>query len=115
MLGEYLEFNNVQFPLPVSSSMASKTVENVNQSEAGTDLVTIVRPTKKTWSFSFNLTSRTKDLLKGLCEDESTTMLYMGQSYTVRVRDYQEKIVTGSEWLTRTDGLFTCSVKVYEY
>ena len=115
MLGNYLKFNNTEFPLPVSSSMSSKTVENVNQSEAGTDLVTIVRTKKHSWSFSFNLTSAKKDLLKGLCEAETTSMYYMGTTYTVRVRDYQEKIVTGSEWLTRTEGLFTCSVKVTEY
>lgn len=114
-IGYYLKFNNTIFPNPITPTMTSKTIENVTQSEAGTDLVVVVRPSKKSWSFSFNLTSKTKDILKALCLEESVTMKYMGTTYTVRVRDYQEKLVKDSEWIERTDGLFECSVKVTEY
>ena len=106
MLGNYLKFNNETFPNPTSPSMASKTLENVSQSEAGTDLVCIVRPSKKSWTFKFTLTSG---------KAESTTMSYMGTSYTVRVRDYQEKLIDRSEYDTRTDGLYEVSVKVTEF
>ena len=115
MLGEYLKFNDVVFPRPTSNSMQSKTIENVTQSEAGDDLVTVVRSSKKSWSFSFDLSSRTKDVLEALCKAEYTMMYFMGQTYKVRVRDFQSKLVDGSEWLTTTEGLFTCSVKVTEY
>ena len=115
MLGEYLKFNANTFPKPISPSMSSKTLENVSTSEAGTDLVCIVRPSKKSWSFTFNLSASKKDILKALCTQESTQMTYMGTTYTVRVRDYQEKFVDGSEYLTTTEGLFTCSVKVTEF
>lgn len=114
-IGYYLKFNNTIFPNPVSASMTSKTLENVSVSEAGTDLVVMVRPSKKTWSLSFNLTSTTKGILKALCLEESVSMEYMGTSYTVRVRDFQERLVQNSEWIDRTDGLFECSVKVTEY
>ena len=57
MLGNYLKFNNETFPNPTSPSMASKTLENVSQSEAGTDLVCIVRPSNKSWTVKFTLTS----------------------------------------------------------
>ena len=115
MLGYYLKFGGVDFPNPVSSTRASKTLENVATSEAGTDLVTIVRPSKQTWSFSFNLTSGKRDILKTLCTQESVTMTYMGTNYTVRVRDYQEKLVANSEWVNRSEGLYECSVKVTEF
>lgn len=115
MLGEYLRFNAYIFPKPISPSMTSKTLENVSQSEAGTDLVCIVRPSKKSWSFTFNLSARKKEILEALCAQESTQMFYMGTTYTVRVRDYQEKFIDGSEYLTTSDGLFTCSVKVTEF
>lgn len=115
MLGEYLQFNSNPFPKPISPTMTSKTLENVSQSEAGTDLVCIVRPSKKSWSFTFNLSASKARILEALCEDESTQMTYMGTTYTVRVRDYQEKFVDGSEYVTTTDGLFTCSVKVTEF
>lgn len=115
MLGDYLKFNNEVFPNPITPTKSSKTLENVSQSEAGTDLVVVIRPSKKTWSFKFNLSPGKKAILESLCEDESTTMIYMGNTYTVRVRDYQEQLVEGSEWLNTVEGLYECSVKVTEF
>ena len=115
MLGNYLIFDTVTFPNPITPTMASKTLENVAMSEAGTDLVCVIRPSKKTWSFKFNLSSLKRDFLKSLCANETTSMTYMGDSYTVRVRDYQEKLVQGTEWVSTSDGLYECSVKVTEF
>lgn len=115
MLGYYLYFNNEAFPNPITPTMSSKTLENVNTSEAGTDLVCIIRPSKKSWSFKFNLSSKTRDILKALCADESTSMTYMGTTYTVRVRDFQERLVPNSEWAVNTNGLFEVTVKVTEF
>ena len=63
----------------------------------------------------FNLSPGKKAILESLCQDESTTMEYMNQTSTVRVRDYQESLVEGSEWLSSVDGLYECSVKVTEF
>jgi hypothetical protein len=115
MLGYYLKFNNVEFPNPNTPSMSSKTLENVSTSEAGTDLVCVIRPSKKSWSFSFNLSSYKRDILKALCQQESVTMTYMGTDYTVRVRDYTEKLVQDSEWVSTSEGLYQVSVKVTEF
>lgn len=115
MLGNYLQFNGKVFPNPINPKESSKTVENVNQSEAGTDLVCVVRPSKCSWNFTFNLSPAKKAVLKSLCQDESTTMIYQGVTYKVRVRDFQNELVEGSEWLTSTEGLFKCSVKVTEF
>lgn len=115
MLGDYLTFNNEQFPNPIDPKMGSKTIENVSQSESGGDLVVIVRPSKKSWNFKFNLTKGKRDILESLCEDESTSMVYMNKTYTVRVRDFQEELVEGSEWLSSVEGLYVCSVKVTEF
>ena len=118
MLGYYLKFNSLDFPNPKSVTMASKTLENVATSEAGTDLVTVVRSSKKSWTMTFNLTSVKKDVIKNLCTLESCSMTYMGTTYpTVRVRDYQEKLVENSEWIAsdRTEGLYEVSVKVTEF
>lgn len=115
MLGNYLQFNGKVFPNPITPKRSSKTIENVSQSEAGTDLVCVVRPSKNSWTFSFNLSPAKKAVLESLCQDESTTMIYQGVTYTVRVRDFQEELVEGSEWLSSTEGLFKCSVKVTEF
>lgn len=115
MLGKYLKFNNETFPNPITPSMSSKTIENVSQSEAGTDLVCVVRASKKSWPFSFNLSKGKRDILEALCEYESTQMTYMGKTYTVRVRNFKDKLVEGSEWLPSVDGLYECSVDVTEF
>ena len=115
MLGNYLKFNNVVFPNPKNPSRTSKTIENVSQSEAGTDLVTVVRPGKNAWSFVFDLSPAKRDILEGLTHDESTSMQYQGKTYLVRVRDFTENTVEGSEWLSSVDGLFECSVTVTEF
>lgn len=115
MLGNYLKFNSNIFPNPITPSMTSKTLENVSQSEAGTDLVCVVRASKKSWSFTFNLTKGKRDILEAICQQESTQMYYMGRSYTVRVRDFKDQLVEGSEWLSSVNGLFECSVNVTEF
>ena len=115
MLGYYLKFNGESFPNPKTPSRSQKTIENVSQSEAGTDLVCVVRAAKNSWSFTFDLSSMKRDILKTICQQEQTTMTYMGNTYTVRVRDFQEKLVENSEWVARSEGLYTCSVKVTEF
>ena len=117
MLGNYLLFNGTQFPNPLPQSTGrSRTIENVSESEAGTDLVVMTRGSKKSWNMSFNLTASKKEFLEELCSDERTTMIYMGRTYTVRVRDFSESLVEGSEWLhAAPNGLYTCSVTVTEY
>lgn len=115
MLGNYLKFNNKTFPNPIQPTENSNSIENVSNSEAGTDLVVVVRSSKKTWNFSFDLSKAKRDILEGICKEESTTMLYQGKTYTVRVRDFSCQLVEGSEWLAAAEGLYKCSVKVTEY
>lgn len=115
MLGYYLKFNGVSFPNPTSATETTKTLENVSNSEAGTDLVCVVRAAKRSWVFSFNLSSMKRDVLKAICQEESTTMNYMGTNYTVRVRDLKAKLVANSEWTPLTEGLYECSVNVTEF
>ncbi len=115
MLGNYLTFNDTVFPNPIGPKRTVKTLENVSQSEAGTDLVVVIRPAKNSWSFKFNLSKKTRDILEALCKDESTTMVYMGKTYTVRVRNFKEDLVEGSEWSSKVDGLYECSCDVTEF
>ena len=114
MLGNYLLFNNVTFPNPLPPTMSITTIETVNTSEAGTDLVTVVRPAKRSWAFTFQLSPEKKELLRQYCTREKVNMTYMGNTYVVRVRDFTEALVEGSEWLRNIDGLYTCTVNVTE-
>lgn len=117
MLGNYLTFDGKRFPNPLPSSTHSiDPVENVSQSEAGTDLVVFTRAAKNSWSMNFNLTFHSKEVLRALCAKAKVTMTYMGSTYTVRVRSFSERLVDGSEWSAAApNGLYEVSVKVTEY
>lgn len=115
MLGNYLKFNDIEFPNPQPPTMNINAIENVQQSEAGTDLVVVVRAAKREWTFNFNLSYLMKERLKLLCQQESVTMEYMNVTYHVRLREFSESLVEGSEWMSNQLGLYTCSVKVTEF
>ena len=115
MLGNYLSFDGKVFPNPQPPTMDITTIENVTTSEAGTDLIVVIRPAKRSWSFTFNLSPLQKEVLKALCQEESVQMTYMSTPYRVRIRDYSEHLVEGSEWLRSVDGLYNCTVKVTEF
>jgi hypothetical protein len=115
MLGKYLSFNDVTFPNPIGPSQTSNPVETVVVSEAGTDLVVMSRASKSAWNFSFELSAAKKNELKAISRQAKTKMVYQGVTYFVRVRNFQEKLVEGSEWLKNIDGLFQVSVTVTEY
>ena len=117
MLGKYLTIDGKSFPNPLPSSTHSMdAVENVSQSEAGTDLIVFTRAEKNAWNMNFNLTYHSKEVLKAICKKPKVTMIYMGNTYTVRVRNFSERLVEGSEWLQAApNGLYEVSVKVTEY
>lgn len=116
MLGYYLSFDGSQFPNPLPSSRRrSEVVETVNRSEAGTDLVVMTRSAKRTWNFDFALSNHYRRILENLSKEEQVTMTYMGYTYIVRVRDYSEQLIEGSEWSSESNGLYNCSVTVTEY
>lgn len=115
MLGNYLIFNDKQFPNPIGPTQSSNPVETEVTSEAGTDLVVRTRSKKCTWNFSFELSYARKEELKALAHAGKTKMIYQGSTYYVRVRNFQEKTVQGSEWLSKVNGLYQVSVTVKEY
>ena len=116
MLGNYLSFDDKVFPNPISEPLKSANpVETVVLSEAGTDLVVMSRSAKHAWNFSFELSSERKAELAEICKKLKVTMVYQGVSYKVRVRNYQERTVSGSEWLSNANGLYRVSVNVTKY
>lgn len=115
MLGNYLSFDSATFPNPIAPTKTMNPVETVTQSEAGTDLVVVARSAKHTWNMAFELSYEKKTKLESVCKKNKVTMVYQGKTYYVRVRNYQEKTVDGSEWLSNANGLYQVSVNVTEY
>lgn len=111
MLGKgYLKFNNVVIPNPVDFSESYDNIENTNQSEEGTDLVTIVRLQKLSLSCKFNCSSYWKGQLLSLASLSDATLVYHGTTYTnVRFRITGCDLVEDSEMVGNTDGLWEVS------
>lgn len=110
----YLTLNGVSLPNPDNWQIKYNHIESVKQSEAGDDLGIVTRLNKRTFSASFNSTSYGADKLKQICSLTTCTLVYRGESITVRPRLNVDKLQSGSEYLSNTDGLFVVSLTLTE-
>ena len=111
MLGRFLKINSETIPNPKPDGFneTSQTIEQVNQSEAGTDLVSVTRSSKLVLSMTFDLTSSWKGKLDAYSRLLSVTLNYNGVDYVGRFRSGGAQLVGNSAHTEGTDGLWTCS------
>lgn len=112
MLGHgFLKINNTVIPNPKPDGFneSSQVIEQVNQSEAGTDLVSVTRTSKLVLNMTFDLSSRWKDTLDGFARLMSVTLNYRGVDYVGRFRPGNNALVGNSALTPNSDGLWTCS------
>ena len=114
MLGNYITVGADTLPNPKSFSINEETVENVYESEAGTDLSKVVRYGKVSAKATFQTTSFWRDKLKAYSQTATQTVTINGASYTMRIRGYSAKLVANSEHVEGTDGLWTVSLDFIE-
>ena len=115
MLGKnYITINSEAIPNPTSFDIEEETIENVFQSEAGTDLSTVVRTGKVSAKGTFQVSSRWKDKLKTFSRTASATVVISGTTYTMRIRNYKAKLLEHSENVEGTVGLWTVSLDFIE-
>ncbi len=110
MLGRnYLTVNGVQLPHPVGFEDNSELIEEVNTSEAATDIVAIVRQNKAVFNFSFKVSSFWRAKLLYYTRQASVTLTFNGGTYTGRLRKAGAwGLAEGSELTENTDGLWDC-------
>lgn len=115
MLGKnFVRLDGIVFPTPTSWTDKISTVENVHQSEAGTDLVDVVRAEKHVITAEWQMTSEWKARLENVVKSP-TVFLYDGTSARiVRARDLSSKLEPHSETVKVSDGLWTMSVTFTE-
>ena len=107
MLGRYIKIENVRIPNPVSFSENYPPLENVFTSEAGTQMSSVVRLNRYTWSGEFNVSSRGKAQLIAFAQEALVTCLVNGVSHRGRLRISGDiSLVEGSEYVGCTDGLW---------
>ena len=110
MLGRnYLKVDGVDLPAPVSFEDNSLLHEEVNQSEAASDIVAIIRQKQAVFNFTLQLSSTWRATLDTYCHKASVTLSYNGTQYTGRLRRSGAwSLVERSERTEGTDGLWTC-------
>lgn len=115
MLGSnYLTFENVALPNPVSFAISDTNLESVSTSVAGTDMGIVTRLQKRTISCTFNCTSFWLDKIKTLCMLTQGSLIYRGETIVCRARITGETLVADSEYADRTSGLWTVAVQFLE-
>lgn len=114
-------FNDTVIPFPSSYSEQSKTIENVRQTEAGTDIVNIARYGKLHVSMSFKCLQPTLQSLAVFETEDSFIFKRYNpkndtyEERTVRMRDFDCSLVKGSEDLTEVDGVWQVSFSLEEF
>lgn len=116
MLGAcFLTIDGVGIPNPVSFSESYESVENVNQSEAGTDVVSVVRLGKLVLDCTWNASSFLKHKLENYSTINSVTVRYNGITRHMRMRDYSASLKEGSaRSIESSNGLWSVSATLTE-
>lgn len=122
ILADYpIKINSTAIPFGGTMSEKYSTIETVNTSEAGTDIVQVERLGKLTLSLSFRTLSDWVTTIEGWAFDNSyktvsifdfTTGAYKDRN--MRIRNYQKKFVEYSENQTLTTGVWDVSFDLIE-
>lgn len=111
MLGnDYIKIDNVAYT-PSDFSYELQALEKVNQSEAGTELVSVVRLDKHVFHATWEgITSTLLDAIEALCKKPTVTLLYRNVSYTCRARGIAPQLLKKTYKYRRSDGLWNISI-----
>lgn len=116
-----IKINNVAIPFSGSMSEKYDTIETVNTSEAGTDIVQTERLGKLTLSISYKILSDWIPTFETWAFENSyktvsifnlVTNAYVSKQ--MRMRNYQKKLVKNSQDLTVTTGIWEVSFDLIE-
>ena len=116
-----IKINNTSIPFSGSMSEKYDTIENVNTSEAGTDICQVQRLGKLTLSISYTMLSDFIATLETWRDSTSaltvqvfdfTTSAY--KEHTMRMRNYSKSLVKYSQDLEVTTGIWNVSFDLIE-
>jgi len=121
MLSNYpILFDDTEIPFPAKWQEAFETIEDVNETEAGTDILNIRRIGKLTVNAEHGALS---DLVKILRQFSQLPTFVLSiydmieedyKTYTVRMRDYHEELVEKSAGVAVSQGVWKVSYTLYE-
>ncbi len=117
-----IKINNVDLPIPSEWNETAEVVENVLTTEAGTDIVDIMRVDKLTVNAQFDVSSSLLATLKGYANSTSSLTVKIYDSVTdayvtryMRMRNFNYSLVRYSDKNSGTVGLWTVTFDLIEF
>lgn len=113
-------FNETQILYPLTWDETRNVVETVSTSEAGTDIIQIVRKGKLNISASFKVTKEWLKTFQEFSELDTFTLSRYDASlgnyttHTVRMRSFKAKLIKNSWKLADQEGLWEISFNLLE-
>lgn len=117
-----IKVNNTDLPVPTDWNEFAEVVEVANTTEAGTDIVDLMRVDKLTVNATFDVSSTWLATFKGWANDTSklTVKIYdsVSSAYVtryMRIRNFNYSLVRYSDKTSGTIGLWTVTFDLIEF
>lgn len=118
--------DNTEIPFPKTVTDARETVENVNQSETGKDILQIKRLAKRNLAFTYRLASEWVPIFETFAESTTplTVKFYDGMGTSgqtgyveksMRMRNFQKTLLKDSEDLYGIMGIWDITFNLIEF
>jgi hypothetical protein len=116
------KINNITIPVPIAWNEISEVVENAMTTEAGTDVIDVMRVDKLTVNASFNVSSAWLSTFKDWSKSTSalTVQIYDAVSgayvsRNMRIRNFNYSLVQNSDRTSGTIGLWELTFDLIEF
>ena len=117
-----VKINNTPIPVPIEWSENSEVVENAMTTEAGTDVVDVLRVYKLTVTASFDVSSAWLATFKGWANSTSALAVKIYDPVTdayversMRIRNFISNLVQNSDNTSGTIGLWNVTFDLIEF
>ena len=117
-----IQINSTSIPVPISWDETAEVVENANTTEAGTDVVDVLRVDKLNVTASFDVSSNWLATFKGWANATSalTVKIYdpVTNAYAtryMRIRNFISSLVENSDRTSGTIGLWRLTFDLIEF
>ena len=112
---QYITIDNVPLPETASFDIDVKVIEDVFQTEAGTDVAIVTRYGKHTINLAWEgATATFKNQAEAFCSQASVTVAFESSTWICRARDLKEKLVRYSNRYNGSKGLWDISFTLEE-
>lgn len=114
--GAYLKINNETVAIPPKTfDLEYTAIEQVNLSEAGTELVDATRLTKRVISLSWEgIYSDFLDQIAAWAAAAAVSVTYRGETFSCRARGFKSSMAFKSYLHTTSDGVWNASLTLTE-